>query len=179
RFARPGPEDSVEYTTYASRLSFLAADDVHDDVVDYDGLEVKGPSDDRLGRVDGFIVDAEAGRVYYIVVDSGGWFTSRRFLLPIGHATIDADRKTLHVAVTKDALSKYPEFDEDKFRQFSDEDLRTFEQRLASACCPDELPEDAAVQSWSYSAHRHYDQPAWWKAGGDLRERLRPVAQKH
>ena len=169
----------MEYTTYASRLCFLAADDVTDDVVDYDGLEVRGPSDDKLGRVDGFIVDAEAGRVYYVVVDSGGWFTSRRFLLPIGHATVDADRRALHVAVSKDALSRYPEFDEDRFRQFSDEDLRTFEQRMASACCPDEGIDGAAAEPWSYASRRHYDQPPWWKAGGHLRERVRPVAQKN
>jgi PRC-barrel domain len=168
----------VEYTTYASRLRFLAADAVTDDVVNYDGLEVRGPSEEKLGRVDGFIVDAEAGRVYYVVVDSGGWFSSRRFLLPIGHATIDPDRKVLHVAVSKDALSKYPEFDEDRFRQFSDEDLRAFEQRLASACCPDETPDDTGLPSWSYTSRRHYDQPVWWKAGGHLRERLRPVSMK-
>src|SRR5262249_49339280 len=153
------------------RLCFLAADDVTDDVVDYDGLEVHGPADEKLGHVDGFIVDAEAGRVYYVVVDSGGWFTSRRFLLPIGHAAVGADRDALHVAVSKDALSKYPEFDEDRFRQFSDEDLRAFEQRMASACCPDEAAEEAGVQPWSYTSRRHYDQPAWWKAGGHLRER--------
>lgn len=151
----------MEYTTYASRLRFLGAHDVDDAVVDYDGLTVRGPDGEKIGGVEGFIVDAQAARVYYLVVDSGGWFRSRRFLLPIGHAALDADRTSLHVDVAKDAISRYPEFDPDRFRQFSDDDLRTFESRLGEACCPGE-PRDTPAPSWSYDTHRHYTQPGWW-----------------
>ena len=165
----------MEYTTYASRLRYLDADDVDDAVVDYDGLDVRGPSNDKVGTVDGFIVDAQAGRVYYVVVDSGGWFRSRRFLLPIGHAVVDPARRALMVDVSRDALSRYPEFDEDRFRQFSDEDLRVFETVLAEACCPGEPSEDMSVPAWAHGQQRHYNQPAWWKDGAYPRERLRPV----
>jgi len=165
----------MEYTTYASACATLDADDVDDTVVEYDGLAVRGLGEDRVGTVDGFIVDAQAGRVYYIVVDSGGWFRSRRFLLPIGHATIDADRKALEVDISRAALSNYPEFDEDRFRQFSDEDLRTFEIRVAAACCPDETRVDLAAQASPYETSRHYAQPPWWKGGAYSQERLRPV----
>jgi hypothetical protein len=160
----------MEQTTFASRLRYLDADDVDDSVVDYDGLEVIGPDGDKVGDVEGFIVDAQAARVHYVVVDSGGWFRSRRFLLPVGHATIGRDRTCLRVDVTKNALSQYPEFDEDRFREFSDDDLRLFERTMSTVCCPDggEDPPD-------YGAQPHYTQPEWWTTSSYPHERLRPV----
>lgn len=164
----------MEHATYASRLRYLDADDVDDSTVDFDGLDVRGHDDAKLGDIDGFIVDPSTGRVYHIVVDSGGWFTTRRFLLPVGHATLDREARALRLDVSQDALRRYPEFHEDRFREFSDEDLRAFEQRTLAACCPDDSLEDVSVGSWRYDAHRHYSQPAWW-GGSYAAERLRPV----
>ena len=165
----------MEHTTYASRLRYLDADDVDDAVVEYDGLDVRGPDGDKIGDVDGFIVDAQAGRVYYVVVDSGGWFSSNRLLVPVGHATLDTEGKSLDVDVSRDALMRYPQFDEDRFRQFSDDDLRDFEARMVEACCPGEPLEDVSVTTWAYDTRNHYRQPAWWGAESYPRERLRPV----
>jgi hypothetical protein len=163
--------------TYASRLRFLDANDVHDDVVDYDGLDVVGAEGDKIGNLDGFIVDAERGRVYHLVVDSGGWFTSRQFLVPIGHARIAANRRSLIVDVTQDALKRFPEFDAERFGEFSDTDLREFEHRTAAACCPDELLQDVSVATWGYDTRRHYAQPEWWRHDA-RREHLRPIESR-
>jgi PRC-barrel domain len=159
----------MEHATYASRLRYLAADDVDDSVVDYDGLDVQGPDGARIGDVAGFIVDAQAGRLCYVVVDSGGWFRSRRFLLPVGHANLAANPSALRVDVTRAALSSYPAFNEDQFREFSDDDLKVFEQRMVSVCCPD----DSA--NYGYGSQRHYAQPDWWTDSAYAHERLRPV----
>ena len=159
---------------YASRLRFLDANDVHDDVVDYDGLDVIGADGDKIGNLDGFIVDAEAGRMFHLVVDSGGWFRSRQFLVPAGHARIAATRRALIVDVTKDAVSRFPEFHPDRFRTFTDHDLRTFEQRTATACCPDEPIDDVSVATWGYDTRRHYAQPEWWRYRA-RHEHLRPI----
>lgn len=160
----------MEQTTYASRLRYLDADDVDDSVVDYDGLDVVGPDGERIGDVDGFIVDARAGRVNYVVVDSGGWFRSRRFLIPIGHAAIGTDQASLQVDVTRAALFRYPEFDENRFREFSDDDMQLFERNMSAACCP-----DAAEPLAPCGAQPHYTQPAWWSPSSYPHERLRPV----
>ncbi|HEU5287024.1 MAG TPA: PRC-barrel domain-containing protein [Candidatus Limnocylindria bacterium] len=162
----------MEHTTYASRLRYLDAEDVDATVVDYDGLDVCGPDGTRIGDLDGFLVDAEACRVRYVVVDSGGWFRSRRVLIPVGHATIGSERKTLRVEVTRDALSRYPPFDEDRFREFSDEDMRLFERSIRDACCPDKAPGDEAA---AYDTHPHFAQPEWWVSGSYPQERLLPV----
>ena len=162
--------------TYASRLRYLDADDVDDSVVDYDGLDVYGPDGHKLGDIDGFIIDVEARRVNYVVVDSGGWFTSRRLLLPIGHATLGADRKSLQSDVSRDALRRLPEFEPDRFREFTDEELRAFERNTVAACCPDEPLEDVAVRTWSYDSRRHYTQPDWWQNVRYTPDRLRGVS---
>jgi hypothetical protein len=156
-------------TTLASRLRYLAAADVDDTVVDYDGLPVVGADGDRLGGVEGFIVDAAATRLLYVVVDSGGWFSSRRVLIPVGHASLSADRKALTLDVARDALTRYPAFREDGFQNLSDEDMRLFEQQMLDACCPDDkLPA-------ADGAPRHYAQPDWWSGSPYAHERLRPV----
>jgi hypothetical protein len=168
----------MENTTYAARLRYLDAEDIDAAVVDYDGLKVVGRDGHRLGNVDGFIIDAEARRVNYVVVDSGGWFTSRRLLLPIGHATLGDDRKSLQVDVSRDALRRFPEFDEDAFRTFSDDELRAFERNTVIACCPDEPLENVSVPSWGYDARRHYSQPEWWMSAAYVPERLQRIAAR-
>jgi hypothetical protein len=164
---------------YNSRLRYLDADDVVDSTVGFGDLDVRAPDGDKLGDLDGFIVDPTSGRVNYAVVDSGGWFTSRRFLLPIGHAQLDRDRRALNVDVTRDAIRRYPEFDEERFRAFSEDEMRAFEQRMSIACCPDEARSvDAAIQ---YDTVRHYSQPGWWKREYYQPERardLQPIASR-
>jgi hypothetical protein len=168
----------MEPTTYASRMRYLDADDVIDPVVDYDGLDVYGADDHKIGDVDGFIVDRDANRVHYIVIDSGGWFTSRRLLLPIGHASLAADRKSLRTDVTRDTLRRLPEFDEDRFRQFTDEELRAFERNTVVACCPDEPLEDVSVASWGYDSRRHYREPEWWRTSRYAPDRLKELSSR-
>jgi hypothetical protein len=163
----------MERASYASRLRYLDADDVDDSVVDFDGLDVRGRDGEKLGDVNGFIVDLASGRLLYVVVDSGGWFRSRRFLAPIGHAVIDLARRALALDITRERLEQYPEFEEGRFGEFSDDDLRAFEARTAQACCPEEPPEDATT--WAYDTRRHYQQPDWWRGGPYTYERLRPV----
>ena len=165
----------MEQSSYASRLRYLNAEDVDDSVVDFGGLTVRGQDDEKLGDVNGFIVDLASGRVLYIVVDSGGWFRSRRFLAPIGHAVIDQERGALKLDLTRERLHGYPEFEEARFSEFTDADLREFEARMAKACCPEETLEDGSAATWAYDTRRHYRQPDWWKGGAYAYERLRPV----
>ncbi|HXW05084.1 MAG TPA: PRC-barrel domain-containing protein [Vicinamibacterales bacterium] len=160
---------------HASRLRFLDANDIDDSVVDFDGLDVEGRDDRKLGDIDGFIVDPGNARVYYAVVDSGGWFSSRRFLVPIGHATLDRDRGVMRLDMTKESLREYPEFDEDRFRAFSDDDLRTFEQRMATICCPDDAAGELRPGYSHYDTRRHYQQPEWWRGGTWSPDRVGPI----
>jgi hypothetical protein len=165
----------MQSTTYASRLRYLDADDVDDSVVDFDGLDVLGVEDEKLGEIDGFIVNADTARLLYAVVDSGGWFTSQRFLLPIGHLSpIDRNAGNVRTDLSKEALQGYPAFDGDRFREFSDEELRSFELTAAAACCPDDVVDEGA---WGYEERAHYRQPAWWDAAA-WREEREPLSDR-
>jgi hypothetical protein len=163
---------------YVSRLRYLDAGAVDDTIADFDGLEVYGPDGRKIGDIDGFIVDLAAARAIHIVIDSGGWFTSRRLLLPIGHSTIAPDRRSLQADVTQDGLRRLPEFDEEYFRAFTDDELRAFERNTVLACCPDEPLEDVLATSWGYDSWRHYQAPDWWRQARYATERLRPLGAR-
>lgn len=169
--------DLMAETSYAARLRYLDASDVNTAGMDValDGLRVEGSDGQRIGTVDGFIIDTEAHRVPFVVVDAGGWFTSRRLLLPIGHAALSADRGSLETDVARDALRRLPEFDGDRFRTFTDDELRAFERNTILACCPDEPLEEVSAGTGGYESRRHYREPEWWQQTQYAPERLRPV----
>jgi PRC-barrel domain len=171
-------------TPFSSRLRFLDADDLDDSNVDFSTLDVHGSDDKDLGDLDGFIVDSESGRVVYAVVDSGGWFRSRHFAVPIGHAQLDTGRRRLNVNVTRNAAEKFPDFNPKELRRFSDDEMRAFEQRTAIVCCPDD-PTDV-TGALQYDTLRHYAQPDWWRKDyqrtdryQDLENWDRADAEKH
>ena len=161
---------------YASRFRYLDAVDVDDGLVTFAGLDVMGADGERIGSVDGFVIDVDAHRVNHIVIDSGGWFTSRRLLLPIGHTVLAEDRKSLRTDVTRDALRRLPEFEADRFGAFTDGELHAFERNTVLACCPDEPLEQVAVQTWDYDSQPHFRQPEWWAIRHYAPEHLRPFA---
>jgi hypothetical protein len=160
-------------TRFSERLRFLDADDLDDSTVDFSTLDVYGSDDRDLGDLDGFIVDMESGRVVYAVVDSGGWFRTRHFAVPVGHAQLDSGRRRLNVHVTRDAAEKFPDFNPKDLHRFSDDEMKAFEQRTAVVCCPDD-PTDVsgAVQ---YDTIRHYAQPDWWRREYQQRDRYQDL----
>lgn len=162
-------------TPFSSRLRYVDADAVDDTLIDFDDLNVRAADGDKLGEVEGFIIDPELRRAYYIVVDSGGWFSSRHYLVPIGHARVDRAERALRLDIGRDAINSYPEFDPDQFSTLSDDDLRRFETRTIAACCPRET---ATIDAWGYERWAHYRQPEWWRSDiATLQTRWRPVAR--
>ena len=53
-------------------LRYVSAGDLDDSTFDFDGLDVKNAEGESLGDVNGFILDADSARPYYVVVDSKG-----------------------------------------------------------------------------------------------------------
>jgi len=160
-------------TPFSSRLRFLDADDLDDSTVDFSTLDVYGSDDRELGDLDGFIVDTQSSRAVYAVVDSGGWFRSRHFAVPIGHSQLDTGRRRLNVNVTRSAAEKFPAFNPAELRRFSDAEMRAFEQRTAIVCCPDD-PTDVSG-ALQYDTIRHYAQPDWWRREYQREDRYRDL----
>jgi sporulation protein YlmC with PRC-barrel domain len=49
---------------------------------DIRGANVYGRDDDKLGKIDDVIFDHSNGAIRYVVIDTGGWLSSKKFLVP-------------------------------------------------------------------------------------------------
>jgi len=151
-------------------LRYVDADDIEDQTLDIDGMKVRNDAREDLGTVDGLIVDAGSGRTYYIVVNAGGWFKSRQFLLPIGEVRLDDDRDALVVNLTKEQVNRFPGFDTDEFDKLSDGDMKRINDEICSVFVPGAAyaatePYSAAWARSSYQYPNWWDEPAATKAG--------------
>src|SRR5262245_50463925 len=146
-------------------LRFVKAGDLDDTSNTLAGMKVESVSRENLGKVDGFIIDASSGRPYHVVVDAGGWFKSRRFLLPVGHVGLSdaGDKAHLVADIFKAHLDRYHGFDLDEFEKLTDEDLEHMNAVMATACCPDETVKQTETVSL-FDAWSHYREPGWWDA---------------
>jgi hypothetical protein len=88
-------------------------------------LEVRTRENERIGRLDGIIIDPEERRARYLVVDEDRFLRHHRYVLPLVATQIDAEQRALRVDVDKDDLTDADEFDASAFPPFSDEDLMT------------------------------------------------------
>jgi ferritin-like metal-binding protein YciE len=154
-----------------SRLRYLNVDDMPGDTSNFRDIRVRGRHGDDLGALDGFIVESASGRPYYLVVDSGGWFIGRRYLVPIGQGQFDQAGRTVSIDVDKEALKRYPEFSTGAFLSMSDDEIRRYERRVLSVVDP-----NAGVEPryWeSYDRLPAYSRPDWWR--DDYAGTSRPV----
>jgi len=144
-------------------LRYVDAGDLDDSSVKLDGLHVQSTQAEKLGTVDGFIIDVSSGRPYYVVVDAGGWFKSKFFLLPIGHVGLAATDRSLVADISKVHIDRYPGFDRGEFEKLTEADLKRMDEEIVAACCPSELVERSPATS-RFETWKHYRAPGWWDA---------------
>ena len=84
-----------------------------DDVDDIRGAALYGIDDDKLGKIDDVIFDHATGTIQYAVVDTGGWLSSKKFLVPADrirpYAKNDDD---FSINATKEQIEALPKYDE-------------------------------------------------------------------
>jgi ferritin-like metal-binding protein YciE len=142
-----------------ARLRYLDADDLDDSTLDYRTLTIRGRTGDDLGSLDGFVVERASGRPIYYVIDSGGWFMGRRYLIPVGRVSLDASRTSLVVDADRDTITSYPEFSTNAFLAMSDDEIRRYERRVLHTINPNA---SASSTYWeSYDRLPDYSQPDW------------------
>ena len=142
-------------------LRYLAASTIAGERVDFDGLDVRNAAGEKLGSVEGFVVERASNRPYYVVVDSGGWFSSRHYLVPVGHARFDPDNEALRIDFDRDTIQRFPEVHIDRFDQITDDEARRINEQTLLACCETELGSRTG-DKWDYDEWSHYRQPDWW-----------------
>jgi hypothetical protein len=155
-------------------LRFVDASSLDDDVIDFDGLNVESPTGEHLGDVDGFIVDAKSSRPYYVVVDAGGWFKSKHFLLPVGHTRFDEGEEALVTELSRERIDRFPGFDKERFEKVSDEDWKRFNDETCQACTITGVSVVYAANEPYAAAWQRadYSYPDWWRASPALPDRM-------
>ena len=141
-------------------LRYVDADNLDDTSISVKGLEVDSFKGEKLGKLEGVIVDVLTARPYHIVVGAGHWFKHKHFLLPVGHATLATDGKKLIADIAKDRVERFPGFDKDLFHKMSADELQAMTDTLSAACCP----EDVVALDVSVWDAPHYTYPSWWEA---------------
>ena len=104
-------------------LRYVATSSLNDETLDLDEMKVRNDQGEELGTVDGFVVDSGSGRPCYVVVDAGGWFTAKQFLVPIGEVHLEPARDALRVSLAKEQIRRFPGFDLDQFKPLSADDI--------------------------------------------------------
>ncbi|WP_413189922.1 DUF2382 domain-containing protein [Psychrobacter sp. AT9] len=64
---------------------------IGDDYYDPTGKVAYGINEEKIGKIEGALVEDTTGRIRYLIVDAGGWFSSKEVLVPAGLARIVGD----------------------------------------------------------------------------------------
>ena len=102
------------------------------DAEDIRGADVYGTNAEKLGEIDDVIFDSVSGELKYVVVNTGGWLVSHRFIVPALLLTIrEEGDEDFHVNLTREQIERLPEYKEENLN--SDEQWMDYERRYATA----------------------------------------------
>lgn len=76
------------------------------------GKTAYGIGEEKIGKVEDALVEVETGRVRYLIVDVGGWFSSKEVLIPAGLSRIVGD-DVYFDSLTKDQAEVMEAYDRD------------------------------------------------------------------
>lgn len=85
---------------------------IGDDYYDPTGKSAYGANEEKIGKIDGALVEDTTGRIRYLIVDAGGWFSSKEVLVPAGLARIVGD-DVFFDSLTKAQVDAMEEYDHD------------------------------------------------------------------
>jgi hypothetical protein len=83
------------------------------DVDDIRGSALYGSDDGKLGKIEDVIFDHATGTIQYAVVDTGGWLSSKKFLVPADRIRPYAkNTEDFSIDATKQQVEALPPYDE-------------------------------------------------------------------
>jgi len=97
------------------------------DIDDIRGSHVYGVDDEKLGKIDDVVFNHATGDIQYVVIDSGGWLSSKKFLVPAERLRPSVEHKNDYsVSLTKKQIESFPPYDEkatddgDRWKEYDD-----------------------------------------------------------
>jgi len=105
--------------------------DTQEAALDIRGSKIYGSNDDKLGDIDDVIFDEGTGAVMYVVVDTGGWLSSKRFIVPPEEIRPSLQHgDDFRVDLTKEQIEAFPAYDGTALT--SEEQWADYEKRYRS-----------------------------------------------
>jgi sporulation protein YlmC with PRC-barrel domain len=99
---------------------------------DIRGATIYGRNDEKLGKIDDVIFDHSTGSIKYLVVDAGGWFSTKKFLVPPHRLHTSADHEDdFTVNVDKQQIETFPPYNESDLH--SEKDWKGYEKKFDRA----------------------------------------------
>ena len=98
---------------------------------DVRGSKVYGFGDEKLGKIDDVIFDHATGQISYVVVDTGGWLSSKKFIVPPQalQPSVDHDND-FRIDLSQDQIESLPPYNESDLK--SDEKWADYDGRYRS-----------------------------------------------
>lgn len=89
------------------------------------GTDVKNAADEKVGKVDDLAVDFQSGKILAVIISTGGFLNIADTLSAVPPSTLryDAEAKVFRTSLTKEQLTKAPQFKADQWKDQSDTTL--------------------------------------------------------
>lgn len=98
---------------------------------DIRGTTLYGLQDEKLGKIDDVIFDHTTGDIGYVVVDTGGWLTTKKFIVPAERLHASTKHEDDFASdLTKEQIEAFPPYSEKDLE--SDEHWKDYEKRYRS-----------------------------------------------
>jgi len=102
-----------------------------DSAEDIRGSKLYGLDDEKLGKIDDVIFDYATGLIRYVVVDTGGWLSTKKFIVPANRLRAsDKHNDDFEVSLTKAQVESFPPYHEQDLE--SDEQWSNYEGQYRS-----------------------------------------------
>jgi sporulation protein YlmC with PRC-barrel domain len=99
---------------------------------DIRGAKIYGQNDEKLGKIDDVIFDHSTANIRYLVVDTGGWLSSKKFLVPPDRVRVSQKHDgDFEIPLTKQQIERFPAYNESDLE--SDENWKEYEKRYKAA----------------------------------------------
>ncbi len=102
-----------------------------DTAEDIRGSKLYGLNDEKLGKIDDVIFDHSEGTIRYVVVDTGGWLSTKKFIVPADRLRASTKHDNDFVVdLTKAQVESFPPYKETDLE--SDEQWSDYEGKYRS-----------------------------------------------
>ena len=86
---------------------------LEDAAEDIRGSHVYGLNDEKLGKITDVVLNTASGEILYVVVDTGGWLTTKEFIVPANRIRVSATHENdFEVQLSKSQIENFPPYNQ-------------------------------------------------------------------